>query len=150
MDEVWWVPVAAHPFAKPVTPFATRLGLCRAAVADLPWVRIEPIEADLPSPSYTIHTLEALAARHPGHAFRLVVGADVLAETDRWREWDAIAARFAPIAVGRAGYPTPPGAVDFPPISSTAIRARVAAGEAVDALVPASILARVRELYRTS
>lgn len=146
-DEVWWVPVFGHPFAKDSAPFATRLAWCRAVAATLPDTVVDPIEAELPTPSYTIDTLRALRARHPEHTFRLVVGADVLGQTDRWKAWDAIEAEFRPLAVGRSGYPTPEGALAFPAVSSTEIRRRARAGEPLDALVPAVIRAEVRAAY---
>lgn len=148
VDEVWWVPVAGHPFAKDLLPFAERVALCEAVVAGLPGARVCTIESELPRPSYTIDTLGALAARHRGHAFRLVVGADVLGEVGKWKDWAGLSARFDPIVVGRQGFPTPPGAIDFPGVSSTEIRARAARGEGLEHLVPAVIRDRVAALFR--
>lgn len=139
-DEVWWVPVKGHPFAKQSRPYDDRLAMCRALTATLPDARVCDVERTLPTPSYTIDTLRTLAAAHPEHTFRLVVGADVLPETGKWRAWDAITREFPPIVVGRAGHPTPPGAIDFPAISSTEVRRRLAAGEPVDELVPSVVL----------
>lgn len=147
-DEVWLVPSFGHPFAKRSAPYAARVRMCEALARELPAARVSTVESTLPTPSYTIDTLRALAAAHPGHTFRLVVGADVVPETPRWRSWDAIEREFAPIVVGRAGYPLPPGSIEFPGVSSTRIRA--AAGREdpeLDALVPAAILEDVRALY---
>jgi nicotinate-nucleotide adenylyltransferase len=146
-DEVWWVPVRGHPFAKDVRPFDVRVGLCEAAVQALDGVEVCGVERELPVPSYTIDTLDHLAQRHPDATFRLVVGADVIGQTSKWRRWDEIEARYRPIVVGRAGYPPVAGAITFPEVSSTDIRGRVRAGRAVDHLVPASILERVEALY---
>lgn len=146
-DAVWWVPVRGHPFAKDLAPYEARVDLCRAAVALLPDAAVSTIESELPVPSYTIDTLDALAARFSGDTFRLVVGADVLGEVHRWKSWDVLAARYAPIVVGRGGYPCPPDAVAFPEVSSTDVRRRAAAGEPLDAWVPAVLVDRVRALY---
>lgn len=146
-DEVWWIPVFGHPFSKDLAPYEDRLAWCADAVRDLPWVRVLDVERTLPVPSYTIDTLTELSRRHPSHALRLVVGADVLGETARWKAWDRIAAEFPPITVGRQGYPTPEGAIDFPGVSSTEIRRRALAGEPLDHLVPAAIATRVRAFY---
>lgn len=143
VDEVRWIPVRGHPFAKDLAPFDLRVEWCRAAVAEVPGASVDEIEGGLPVPSYSIDTLDALAARHPDRRFQLVVGADVLPETGKWKAWDRIVAGYDPIVVGRVGYPTPPGAIDFPGVSSTEVRRRVRAGESVEALVPASILASV-------
>lgn len=147
-DEVWLVPAFAHPFDKELAPFDRRIAMCRAlAEAVGPWVKVDPIEATLPTPSYTIDTLDTLASRHPGHSFRLVVGADILDSVAQWKRWDAVCARYAPIVVGRAGYPVPPDAVVFPEVSSTDVRRRLRAGEPADHLVPAGVLAIGREAY---
>ena len=147
-DAVWLLPSCQHPFGRPLAPFARRVELCQAlARAVGPRVSVCEVERDLPPPNFTIDVLEHLAATHPGRRFRCVIGADVVADLPRWHRWPDIAAQFAPIAVGRQGYPTPPGAVDFPAVSSTEIRRRIAAGEAIDALVPAAVRERLGDLY---
>lgn len=146
-DEVWLVPVRGHPFAKESAPYDERLALVEAVAAHVPGTRACDVERHLPVPSYTVDTLDALARRHPEHTFRLVVGADVLADVHRWKDWDGIEARYAPIVVGRQGWPTPPGAIDFPGVSATEVRRRARAGESFDGLVPAAIVDRVRRLY---
>lgn len=150
VEQVWLVPVYRHAFeswhGKALAPFEARVRWCEALARDVdPRVQVSTIEAELPVPSYTISTLRALAARHPEHRFRLVVGADVLQQSPKWRAWDEIAAEFAPIAVGRAGYPSPPGGVVFPELSSTEIRARLAAGEPIDGLVTRGVLPLLQE-----
>lgn len=147
-DAVWLLPTFGHPFGKPLAPWEDRLELCRVLAAAVgPWVSVCELESELPVPSYTIDTLEALERRHPAHRFRLVVGADVVPETPKWRAWDRIEAGYDPIVVGRQGYPTPPGAVDFPGVSSTEIRARAARGEPLDHLLVAGTAETVRALY---
>jgi nicotinate-nucleotide adenylyltransferase len=147
---VWFVPVLGHPFDKGLAPFEERVAMAEGVAALVPGARVCTVERDLPVPSYTIDTLAALAARHPEHTFRLVVGADVLAEVHRWKDWDGIVARFGVEVVGRQGYPPVAGAIDFPGVSATEIRARVARGESVAHLVPAVLLDRVLRLYRAS
>ena len=140
VDEVWLVPTKVHPFAKELLPFSRRVTMCRAlgqVVGD--WVRVCEIENELPTPSYTIDTLNALATRHGEHRFRLLVGADVLDEVDEWKRWDSIVEAYSPIVVGRQGYRALPRTIDFPGVSSTEVRRRLAAGEPVEHLVPAAV-----------
>lgn len=145
VDEVWLVPAWRHAFDKPLAPFEARVAACRVLAAHIsPRVRVETLERDLPAPSYTIHTLDTLAARHPDHRFQLVVGADVLPQLPSWRAWDEIAARYAPIIVNRAGHPPAGEGPVFPEVSSTEVRRRVEAGEPVDAWLPAGVLAAWR------
>jgi len=141
VDEVWLVPAFAHAFDKPLSAFDRRMALCLALAEDVDVVRIrvDTVEATLPVPSFTLHTLEVLAGRRPDARFRLVVGADVLDQVAHWHAWDEILVRFPPIVVGRAGWPPVPGSPTFPDVSSTEIRRRLAAGEPVNGLVTASV-----------
>ncbi|MBN2798016.1 MAG: nicotinate-nicotinamide nucleotide adenylyltransferase [Deltaproteobacteria bacterium] len=149
VDEVWLTPTFSHAFGKELAPFADRVAMCEALAAAVgPWVRVCPIEAALPSPSYTIDTLEALSLRHPEHLFRLVVGADVLPQTAKWRAWARIEAGYRPIAVGRVGYPEVPDAPSFPGVSSTEARDRMRAGLPVGHLLPAGVARIARDLWR--
>ena len=145
-DEVWLLPVFRHAFEatqrKRLAPFERRVQWCRDLAAALgDWIQVSTIEATLPAPSYTVDTLQSLAAAHPELRFRLVVGADVLHETAAWRRWDTIVAQFSPIVVGRAGVDVelPAPALQLPAVSSSAVRARLLAGEAVDHLIPAVV-----------
>lgn len=150
-DEVWLLPAFDHPFQKDLAPWEARLALCEALAGELgPRVRVCDVESRLPVPSFTLHTLRHLRGAHPGAALRLVVGADNLPDLPKWKGWDDIAAEFDPIVVGRQGWPVPEGTVAFPEVSSTEVRRRVAAGEPVDHLVPAGVLAAMGGLYRGS
>jgi nicotinate-nucleotide adenylyltransferase len=140
-DEVWLLPTVSHALGKSLPPFAKRVAWCRALAAGLDArVQVNEIEMTLSRPSFSINTLRALQARHPDTIFRLVVGSDILDETDAWHEWDAIVAEFTPIIVGRAGYPVDGVALYFPEVSSSDIRTRVAEGRSVDGLVPHAVL----------
>ncbi len=150
--EAWVVPVFRHAFDKDTAPFADRLAMCRSAFAPFGRrVRVLDIERRLPAPSYTVQTLRHLARRHPGTRFHLVVGTDILAETHRWREFDQVVTLASLLVLAR-GAPDPRAVgPTFPAVSSTAIRADLAAGRDVSALVPSAVLDRIvrRGLYRT-
>ena len=140
VDAVLFVPTFAHAFGKELAPFDLRVRMCAMLCADLgPWASVSRIESELGGTSYTVRTLDALAQAAPEHRFHLVVGADVVAQTALWREWDRIERVYAPILVGRAGHAPVPEAPEFPAISSTDIRARMAAGQSIAHLVPASV-----------
>jgi nicotinate-nucleotide adenylyltransferase len=152
VDRIVLVPTFAHALGKePGADFEHRLAMC-ARIADVvPACTVSDVERSLPQPSRTLHTLEALRARDPESTYRLVVGADIATQTHRWHRWDAIVALAAPLWLGREGYERPVGAVlDFPRVSSTEIRARLARGEVPTGLVPNAILAyiAVHGLYR--
>jgi len=153
VDQVWLVPVFQHAFegqqTKRLADFPERVRWCEAMAADVdPRIQVCEVEAELPVPSYTIDTLKHLSTIHPEHTFRLVIGADVLEQTDSWRDWPGIQENYTPIVVGRAGYDSPAGVPVFPEVSSTEIRDRIAAGESVDEMVTERVAQAVRGTSR--
>lgn len=147
VDEVWLVPAFSHPFDKALAPFPDRVAMCEAMAHVVgPWVRVETIEAELPTPSYTIDTLDTLRIRYPSDSFRLVVGADVLEHVDKWKRWDTIVQEYSPIIVGREGWPAIAGAPTFPSFSSTEVRQRLAEGLSIAHLVPAAVERLIRQM----
>jgi len=154
VDTLWMVPAWRHPLHKPMAPFAHRLAMCERAAAPLgARVTVSDIERELGGDSSrTLDTLLALRDRHPDASFRLVVGADILAERPKWHRWDEIERLAPPIVVGRAGYADPAGSLapEWPGISSTEVRARVARGDSAVPLVSRAVMDYIaREgLYR--
>ena len=150
VDAVWLVPVYRHAFEgrqdKTLAPYDRRLRWCRLLAEDvgLP-IHASDVESRLPVPSYTIDTLRHLAAAHPEHRFRLVIGADILPQLPDWNDWEGIARDFSPIIVGRVGYEGPEHAVSFPGVSSTEIRRRITSGERFDHLVTGRVAADIEE-----
>lgn len=117
------VPVFEHAFSKELLPFQERLLLCKAAFAHDSRVEVSEIEKELPRPSYTVNTLQALQERLEGEALRLVVGADVLGETENWHRFDEICQLAPPLVLGRAGVSEPEAPPPIlPEISSSEIR----------------------------
>lgn len=151
VDALWVIPTYRHPFNKDLAPFDHRLQMCELAFAPLGTrVSVSRIEQELDRPSSrTVETIEGLRARHPNVAFRLVVGADILGERDKWYRWDEIERLAPPIVVGRRGYPGP-DELELPAISSTEVRARLSRGESAMPLVPRAVMNYIAEhgLYR--
>lgn len=147
VDEVLLVPTASHALGKRENAsFEHRVAMCRLVAARIPGVHVSELERTLPRPSRTLTLLETIAADQPGVALRLVVGADIAAETARWHRWDAICALAPPLWAGRVGYPKPvPDCIDFPEVSSTDLRARLRAGWSVQGLLTDEVRAYVSE-----
>jgi nicotinate-nucleotide adenylyltransferase len=74
-----------------------------------------------------------------------VIGADLVAERERWHGWPELKTLIDFIVVGREGQADVGAALDLPPVSSTEIRARMARGEAVDGWMDASVVDYIRE-----
>jgi nicotinate-nucleotide adenylyltransferase len=117
------VPVHAHALDKQLAPFEDRAAMCELAIGWLPGVEVSRIERELPLPSRTLYTLQALKERHPSWVMRLVIGADVLLETQKWHAFERVAELAPPLVLGRAGvsHPAAPPAL-LPDVSSTRVR----------------------------
>lgn len=156
VDEVWMLPTYRHAFGKTLAPFEDRVAMCELAARVFHGrVVVDPIERELAEgggESRTLHTLTALAARHPDAAFRLLVGEDILAEKHLWHRWEDVVRLAPPIVVGRAGAPDADATAgfDLPAISSTDVRARIARGESAVPLVSRPVMDYIagRGLYR--
>lgn len=148
VDEVRVVPTFQHPFAKPLSPFDHRVAMCERAFEWMAGVVVDPIERELGGESRTLRTVEALRERHADATFRLIMGADLLAESHKWFAFDEITALAPPIVLGRHGVDAPdaPPAI-LPDVSSTHVREAIRDehwGE-LEAIVPRGVLAYIRE-----
>ncbi len=105
LDEAWWLVSPGNPLkagAPDMAPFAARLASARRMARRAP-IRASDIEVRLGT-RYTLDTLRKLRRRYPKRRFIWLMGADNLAQFDRWRGWREIA-RTMPIAViARPGY----------------------------------------------
>lgn len=130
---------------------AARADMARLAFGDLPGVVVNDLELQRQGPSYTIDTLQSLELQYPGAQFFIFVGEDQGKALGTWREIEQIARR-AIICVAEREMPGPPDSVvpshDIPtqalklpqlPHSATQVRARVAHGQPIDALVPKTV-----------
>ena len=136
-----------------------RAEMLELAVAGNPRLAVERIELDLPVPSYTIRTLQALAEREPGNRFTLLLGGDAAAEFPAWREAAAIPALADIVLLARPGCPVPAHVpvqrvIEVPAveISATLIRRRVAEDRSIRYLVPDAVreYIAIHGLYRES
>ena len=146
------------------TDAEVRVSLAQLAFAGLDAVEVSRVELDRPGPSYTLDTVRWARQRYGNPVF--LIGADEFADFLEWHEPDGVleAARLA--VATRPGYARAqldvvlealarPERVELfsipeTPISSSEIRRRVAAGLAIDHLVPAPVASEIRKrgLYR--
>lgn len=155
VDRVLVVPTYQHPFAKSLAPFADRVEMCRLAMGWIPRVEISRVEETLGGESRTLRTIEHLKKEHPNQPLRLVMGADIVVESNKWYGFERIMELAPPIVLGRVGvaYEGAPPAI-LPAISSTDVRKKIAEGrfEDLGEYVPKDVLAYVKShgLYRDS
>ena len=164
VDELWFVPVYAHPFGKQLADYEHRVAMCELAARPLgARAKVSRLEHELSlQPGFvasrTLDLVRHLAAR--GHELRLVVGSDILGETHKWHRWDEVVASAPLIVIGRSGYDLPAGSVAtgvaMPEIASTRIRELLERGPPTDpelrALLPGQVLRYIagHALYQAS
>ncbi|MCS6623613.1 nicotinate-nucleotide adenylyltransferase [Roseibacterium beibuensis] len=86
LDRVWWLVSPGNPLkVSGPAPLDRRLAAARALVRH-PRIEVTGIEAHLGT-RYTAETLERLGALYPGVRFVWLMGADNLAQFDRWQHW---------------------------------------------------------------
>jgi len=164
LDAVLWIP-AGTPWqkARELATAAHRAEMIRLAIEGAKRFRLEPCELRRGGPSYTIDTVLDLQTREPAAQWWLLLGQDQLARLHTWHRWRELIALTAFAVANRAGdapriprelagQPVSIAQVPMPAlaISSTEIRARVAAGLDIGALVPAAVARYIdaHDLYR--
>lgn len=147
LAEVWLVVSPQNPFkvGAELLPEAQRLHFVAQAIAGNPRLRAESIEFELPRPSYTIATLNALRARHAGTEFVLLMGGDNLPGLPRWQHAERLLAETDIYVYPRPGTDLPDLAA-FPrvqvmqapllDISATYVRESLRQGLSIRYLVP--------------
>lgn len=155
LDEVRLV-VAGDPWMKEeLSDPEDRVRMVDLAVDDDPCLVVDRSEVDREGVTYTVDTLSALRDEDPSRELVFLLGADAAQKLAQWREVERSLelARF--VAVRRPGYQLVRDhpllerveELDVPQIgvSSTEMRRRFGAGEAVRHLVPLAVERYVRE-----
>ena len=168
LDAVWFIPCAVPPH-KPAHNLASnedRLAMLRLALAGEPRFAALSIEFDRPGKSYTVDTVRALQALHPGDGFVFIIGADTLPELHTWHQPLELLSLVRIVTLARPGFVPDAVALQLPPpwparlladlrtgdpldVSSRDVRAKIAAGQPLS-LVPEPVQRYIQEhnLYR--
>lgn len=156
LESVLLVPSFQPPHREaPTAGPQDRLAMTRLAVQGQPGLEAADVEVRRGGVSYTVDTLRDLRLMRPESDLVLLLGYDAAREVADWHQPEALPG-LARLAVfnrtGAApGTPAelPAGAlrleVESPDVSATAVRERLARGEDLDGMVPASVLVYIRE-----
>lgn len=159
--------VANDPWQKApvrrITPAEDRYAMVAAAAESLRAIEASRIEIDRGGPSYTVDTVEQLAAdarrlHQPAPQLFVVVGADLVPTLDTWHRYTELQRQVTLVVVPRPHAPPPacPEGWHFVvlagprlDVSSSEVRALLEAGKPVDGLVPGPVVRciRRRRLY---
>ena len=106
IDQLWFVvsPQNPHKRKENLLNDIDRLEMVHLAVDDDYRFRVSDIEFRLPKPSYTIDTLTHLSEKYPDHHFSIIMGSDNLESMHKWKNSDAILAKYGIIVYPRPGF----------------------------------------------
>jgi len=171
-EEVFFIPArrSPHKFDAPLVPVEHRLNMLSLALADHPSFSVSTCEVERSEPSYTFDTVMEFREKLPGASLFWLVGADTVESLPRWYrigelldacnvcvmvrggvespQLDTLVPSLGPTAVSRlkqSVIPTP-----LIPISSSEVRARLAAGQDVSDMLHPAVLTYINDhsLYR--
>ena len=170
LDLVLFIPAGQPPHKREegVSPAADRLEMVRAAIGDHPGFSCSEVELLRPGASYTVDTLAALQAQYPQASLFWLLGTDSVTELHTWHDPERLYRLATFVGLARPGWSRrevdrwladqPPDLrprlefVEIPllDISSSALRAALAAGGSVRYLAPDAVLAyaHAHGLYR--
>jgi len=155
LGKVLWIPTGTPPYRPaPVAAAEHRVAMLRLAIAGEPRYAVDERELRPGASGFTCDTIRELRQANPNAEFTLLLGADQYAKRETWHRWAEIEELCAIAVCARPGSTLDGKARAIPmtpsPVSASDIRARVARGEDVSAMVPAAVLAYIRQhgLYR--
>ena len=91
-DEVWFL-VSPHNPLKSIDTLATtndRAHMVSLALQNESNIKICTIEFDMPTPSYTIHTVLKLKEEYPSFNFHILCGTDVVQSLPAWYKYEEL------------------------------------------------------------
>lgn len=148
LDQIIFIP-AGQPWQKAesqISPAQARLHLVDLAIAADPRFVSSDIEIQRSGDTYAIDTIEQLQAENPDNEYFWIVGADALAGMQTWHRFEDLKKLVQIVCVNRNGIGSVDVGFDYRfvqipeiGISATEIRDRVAEGNQITYLVPASV-----------
>ena len=157
LDELRWVPVGqAWQKSRPLTAAVHREAMLRLAIAGEPRFVLEGCELRRPGPSYTLDTVRELQAATPGAQWFLIIGQDQYVALHTWFGFERLLPLVTLAVAQRPGAQAEADArvraaaqvaLALAPtaVSATELRARLAAGRNIRALVPPPVALYIRQ-----
>ncbi len=150
LQQVLWLPTGAPAYREaPVAAAAHRLGMLRLAIVGEPRYAIDERELQPGASGFTYESLKALKEKDKKANYILLMGADQYAKRDSWHRWQELEKLCEIAVVARPGTKLDAKAKTLSmtpmPVSASDIRARLARGEDVAAMLPAPVLGYIKE-----
>jgi nicotinate-nucleotide adenylyltransferase len=153
LGKLLWLPTGAPPYRPaPVAAAAHRVAMLTLAIAGEPGYAIDERELQPGASGFTFDSISSLKYEHPKIGIVLIMGSDQYEKRAGWHRW-ADLEKLCEVAIfARPGSNTKANIVPMTPIAISAsdIRARIARGDDVTAMLPPAVLGYIQEkgLYR--
>lgn len=151
IEEVWFVVSPLNPLkdADSLLDAKLRLEMVEAAVSVNEKLSACDVEFNMPTPSYSIDTMQLLKKKHPWDDFVIIMGSDTFNDIRKWKDYKKLLTDYPVYLYERRDNPvrnTPNEArlshFDFPflDISGTYIREMIKNKKSVQFMVPEKAL----------
>ena len=106
VDQLWFMVTPENPFkqGQQLAPEPHRLRMTELVSRRIEGAITSSFEMQLPRPSYTIDTLNALKQKFPTFEFFLIIGADNWAKWQQWKSPEEIINNFHVLIYPRLGF----------------------------------------------
>jgi nicotinate-nucleotide adenylyltransferase len=149
LEKILWLPTGTPPYRP-----AHRVAMLKLAIANEPRYAVDDRELRQGASGFTYDSVKEMREAYPNAEFTLLLGSDQYAKRESWHRWTDLEKLCGIAVVARPGWNFNGKAKIIPmtplPFSASDIRARIARDEDVAAMLPAPVLAYIREhgLYR--
>ena len=150
LQRILWIPTGAPPYRPaPVAAATHRLAMLKLAIAGEPRYAVDERELRPGASGFTFDTVKALKDETPDASFTLLMGADQYGKRNTWHRWPELEKLCDIAVVARSGSAANEKVKAIPmtpmAVSASEIRARLARGEDVAAMLPAAVLGYIKQ-----
>lgn len=106
VDEIWYIVSPRNPLKEQseLIDEHLRFRLIEMATEGKDYLKVSDIEFDMPKPSYTINTLQALSEKYPEDNFILLIGSDNMQIFDQWKDYQTILNEYSILVYPRKDF----------------------------------------------
>lgn len=106
VDEIWYILSPRNPLKEQseLIDEHLRFRLIEMATEGKDYLKVSDIEFNMPKPSYTINTLQALSEKYPEDNFILLIGSDNMQIFDQWKDYQTILNEYSILVYPRKDF----------------------------------------------
>ncbi len=106
VDEIWYIVSPRNPLKEQseLIDEHLRFRLIEMATEGKDYLKVSDIEFNMPKPSYTINTLQALSEKYPEDNFILLIGSDNMQIFDQWKDYQTILNEYSILVYPRKDF----------------------------------------------